>query len=125
MNSELRKWAVMITGAALAAWYVKRQTGAAVDRLTGALSDMVDSVVSAAGAAVDTVWKAENAVSADAGTKEAYRDWSSTRNITPLIYYFQQYGNTTATRNSARASGWTDGEISMAVATVGSMAGYY
>lgn len=115
---------LLIAGAGVA-FIAIRSAQSAYAGLGGWLSSIAGGVSGAVGAAVDAVYQPENAVSAGAGGNLHVVDYNGVGDITPLVNYFDRYGNTVATRNEARSKGWTTDQISLAVATVGSMNGYY
>lgn len=117
-QAELVKWAVLLGGAWIAFGFLR---GRVAEAGTWA-ADAAEKVLAEVEEAFNLF---PNGVQPGAGAAAKLPDWTRTRDITPLIAYFQANGNRGATRASALAAGWTEHEISLAVATMGSLNGYY
>lgn len=99
-QAELVKWLMIGGGLILAAWWIKSQAGAAATAVGDALSNAADAVKRDVKGQMGKPVPDFNGAHAD---------------VSPLLDYFNTYGQTTATRNEARKAGWTDADISMAV----------
>jgi hypothetical protein len=119
-QAEVIKIVALCLGGYLLYSYARGQ----VSGLATTLSDLGKKIVNTDNGQLtvlgSTVWDANNMVSGNQMGKPV-PDYTGVRDTTPLDNYFQTYGNTAATRASAKAAGWTDAEISLSVMYLSSL----
>lgn len=101
--------------------------GGWIDDAGAAIADGAAALIAAPGRAVSALVSGTSVLSdPDAGgflrTSDGWSgfvpDYSANRDVRPLVEYFRRWGNTAASRAQATAAGWSQNEISVAVAAM-------